>query len=294
MDVSNYNSSPNVDPIIQDLERYDLFKNVVELEAYGVTVVPPEKVATSPDFAPRLRDAIIAAFEKRGGGAVGDFRTANDLPQTGKSWDLLEEDDVFVEAATNPVVLALVRWLCGQSAIFGGDTWLLKGQGGGGLFLHSDSHGLPPGSGQIAHMCNASWILTDYDSKDDGPTVFVPGSHKYGRGVLEHERDIENSPFKPVPLIAKAGSLAIWSGATWHGSIPRTNSGLRITLVQNYFRTYMRVMREYEGQLSPQFLQKFPELERLIGKPLLPFADPREVDIERVLPAMFAGTDPYA
>jgi Phytanoyl-CoA dioxygenase (PhyH) len=296
MDIAKSGTSPNVDPLMGDLETYGLFKHVVELEAYGMTVVPPETLRSSPGFIDRLRGAIVHACEKRNDIVIGDPATApaSVVPKTRNGWDLLEEDEVFVEAAINPVVLTLVRWLCGQSAIFGGQTWIIKGAGGDALGLHSDSHGVPPGAGQIAHMCNASWICTDYESADDGPTVFIPGSHKYGRATLPHEANLAATHFKTFPLIAKAGSLAIWNGATWHGSVPRTKSGLRVTLVQNYFRPYMRTMRNYDGNVSPQLLQKYPELERAIGKPLYPYDNPQAPDGARVAPLMRAGTDPFA
>lgn len=145
------------------------------------------------------------------------------------------------------MLLDLVRWLCGGSAIFGGQTWILKGPDGAPLGIHSDSHGLPPGSGTIAHMCNASWLATDYASADDGPTVFVPGSHRYGRATLPHEGRLSETAFRAVPISGKAGSLAIWNGATWPGAAPRTTPGLRVTLVQNYFRTFMRTMINFRA-----------------------------------------------
>lgn len=296
MDIADYGTSPNVDPLMGDLETYGLFKHVVELEAYGMTLVPPETMRSSAGFIERLRGAIIRTCEKRNDIVIGDPATApaSVVPKTRNGWDVLEEDEAFVEAAINPVVLSLVRWLCGQSAILGGQTWIIKGADSGNLNLHSDSHGIPPGAGQIAHMCNASWICTDYESADDGPTIFVPGSHKYGRATLPHEADLANTPFKWFPLIAKAGSLAIWNGATWHASVPRTKAGLRVTLVQNYFRPYMRTMRNYAGNVSPQLLQKYPELERAIGKPLYPYDNPQAPDYSRVAPLKLAGTDPFA
>jgi hypothetical protein len=297
MDISEYGASPNADPIVADLGRYDLYKHVVELEAYGMTVVPPEKARSHPRFAQRLREAIIRTCEKRNSVTIGDPSTApaSAVAGAGNNWDLIEEDEVFVEAAINPVVLTLVRWLCGQSAIFGGQTWIIKPEGGEGLFLHSDSHGIPPGGGHIAHMCNASWLCTDYEGAGDGPTVFVPGSHKYGRATLPHESDLASTPFKTFPLIGKAGSIAVWNGATWHGATGRTNPGLRVTLAQVYFRPYMNMVARYSGRISPQLLQKYPELERAIGKPLYPFEDPkRGPDRDRVAPLMHAGTDPFA
>jgi hypothetical protein len=294
--ISDFGASETTDPIVRDLERYDLFRHVVELEAYGMTVVPPQTMRIGADFVERLRDAIIRACEKRNDITIGDWRTAAPPPEkvTKHSWDLLEEDEVFVEAAINPVQLALVRWLLGQSAIFSGHTWIIKGAENRSLSLHSDSHGIPPGAGQIAHMCNASWICTDYESADDGPTVFVPGSHKYGRATLPHEADLDSSPFKTFPLIAEAGSLAIWNGATWHASVPRKKPGLRITLVQNYMRSYMRPQHVYDGDVSPQLLQKYPELERIVGAPLYPYKNAQGPDRQRIAPFMRTGTDPFA
>ena len=110
---------------------------------------------------------------------------------------------------------------------------------------------------------------------------------------MPHEANLENTPFKFVPLIAKAGSLAIWNGATWHASEARTNPGLRVTLVQNYMRTYMRVQKNYETT-SPQLLKKYPELERVIGKSLYPYEDSHNPDYGRVGGMMRTGIDPFA
>lgn len=296
MHLWGYGASENADAVMRDIERYELFRHVVELEAYGVTVVPPEALRCEAGFIERLRAAIIRVCEKRSGVRFSDYEdgTPPAAKLTRNSWDLLEEDGVFVEAAINPVMLTLVRWLLGQSAIFSGQTWIIKGAESRSLGLHSDSHGIPPGAGQIAHMCNASWICTDYASEADGPTVFVPGSHKYGRATLPHEANLADTPFKTIPLVAEAGSLAIWNGATWHGSVPRTNRGLRVTLVQNYMRSYMRPQHVYDADTSPQLLQKYPELERVIGKPLYPYANPQAPEPARIAPFMRTGTDPYA
>ena len=295
MALADYGVYPAVDELMGEIGKFDLYEHIVELEAYGMTVVPPEKMQSSEGFIDRLRDAIVSACEQRNNIEIGDYRTAT--PPAKKtfrnSWDLLEEDEVFVEAAVNPVMLALVRWLLGQSALFSGQTWIIKGEGADGLGLHSDSHGIPPGAGQIAHMCNASWICTDYAGSEDGPTVFVPGSHHYGRATLPHEANLQDTPFKFVPLIAKAGSLAIWNGATWHASEKRTNAGLRITLVQNFMRSYMRVQHNYEST-SPQLLEKYPELARVIGKSLYPYDDAQNPSPERIMPFMKTGTDPFA
>lgn len=295
MDIAKLGTSPHVDALIEELEKYDLMKHAVELTAYGMTVVPKEKMGVSDDFAERLRNAILRTCERRNGVDIGDYREASlKAGETGKnSWRLLEEDDVFVEAAVNPRALALVRWLCGQSAYLAGHTWIIKPPTEHGLGLHSDAHGIPPGGGHIAHMCNGSWLCTDYDGPEDGPTVFVPGSHHYGRATLPHEARLDESPLPTVPLQGKAGSFAIWHGATWHGSLPRTTEGLRVTLVQVFMRLHMRPIHMWEGEVSDDLIERFPELERVLGVHLYPYGE-HNAHPERVGPFMHTGTDPFA
>lgn len=296
MSLSEHKMYPDVDVLMEQIEEFDLHRHVVELQAYGLTIVPPEKLRLSEEFIVRLRSAIIAACERRNSIQLGDLKTVEALPETANSngWDLLEEDDVFVEAATHPVCLTLVRWLLGQSAVLAGQSWIIKGKGAKALPLHNDNHGIPPGSGSIAHMCNTSWICTDYTGSADGPTVFVPGSHNYARATLPHESDLSQTPFKFLPLIAEAGSLAVWNGNIWHAAQPRTSPGFRVTLVQTYMRSYMRPQIDYSFKCPAELLANNPELERIVGKPLNPFADPRNPDPERIAAFMRAGTDPFA
>ena len=302
MDISEYGVSPNADPIVRNLEEYGLLQHAVELQAYGITVVPPEKMGVDDAFVERLRSAILGTCEKRSGVRIDDHTTDEpDLRKMGaRTWYLLHEDEAFAEAATNPRMLTLVRWLCGQSACLTAQTWIIKPpaenvEPNPRVGLHSDAHGIPPGGGHIAHVCNASWLCTDYAGPEDGPTVFVPGSHRYGRATLPHEASMtmgDNAPFPLVPLVGKAGSLAIWHGATWHGSTPRTNRGLRVTLVQVFMRMHMRPHHLWED-VPPSFLDKYPELKRVLGDPGYPFKESID-NMDGVMAFMNTGTDPYA
>ena len=57
--------------------------------------------------------------------------------------------------------------------------------------------------------------------------------------------------------------------------------------------TYMRVQHNYEST-SPQLLNKYPELARVIGKALYPYADSRNPEPTRIAPMMRSGTSPFA
>ncbi len=304
MDIAALQCSPAADAAVGEIRRYGLESNVVELAAYGFTVIPPEKTAAASDFVPRLRDAILRTHGARNDDPIDDYRTSELKAGHQNTWWLLEEDDVFVEAALNPVALAMARWMCGQSAILSGASWILKGANKavalGGyeqtdpLPLHNDTHAAPPPLPQYAQFCNTSWVLTDYSKTEDGPTVYVPGSHLFGRPPFPHEQQFtrEDNPFRIVPLNAPEGSLAVWHGATWHGAFPRSTPGLRVTLVLAWMRAYMQPIQDWR-EIDPEVVDRHPELTRLLGlEHLYPFKYGDEEG--RVEPLIAAGRDQFA
>ena len=107
MTISALATSPDTDAVMRELEKYDLVQHALELTAYGVTVVPPEKMGVDEDFVERLKTAILRTCERRNGLEIGDPETCtmrfSALNQ--RIWYLLKEDEVFIEAATNPSAL---------------------------------------------------------------------------------------------------------------------------------------------------------------------------------------------
>ena len=100
MDIPALQASPAADAAVGEIVRYGLERNVVELAAYGFTVIPPEKTAAAPDFVPRLRDAILRTHGARNDDPIDDYRTAELRAGFKNNWWLLEEDEAFVDAAS--------------------------------------------------------------------------------------------------------------------------------------------------------------------------------------------------
>lgn len=296
MTISELATSPDTDAVMSELEKYDLMQYALELTAYGVTVIPPDKMGVDQDFVDRLKNAILRTCERRNGIEIGDpdTNTMRFSVLNQRIWNLLKEDEVFIEAAVNPRALAIARWLLGRSAVLTGNNWIIKPRNREPLRLHSDAHGIPPGGGGIAHHANLSWLCTGYGGLDDGPTVFVPGSHLYGRATLPHEQEIDSTPFKTISLNAAAGSLAVWNGSTWHGAMPRDKMGLRVTLVQSYMRRHMRPIHNWSVEdFSAESRAKYPELENILTPSYYPWGDHDEHP-ERGAPFIHTGTSPYA
>ena len=279
MDIAERKAMPSLDSIMSDIERYGLAQNAVELMTYGFTVVSPANLEVTDAWIERLRNAMVAAYETRNDVSI-DFRTSS---ITAAFHDpFFDEDDVFIEAATNPAKQALVRLMLGQGAVLRNMLIILKGPTAEApddesalfhnlpLHVDQDVEGIPMGAGQICHRLNCTWICTDQADEADGPTLFVPASQHFGHRVLPHDTDVTNTPYPLVRLEAKAGSVVIWQGGTFHSALPRTRPGLRISLNQNYTRPYIqgRNASSYipnSPRLSPELLDRHPELRRVLG-----------------------------
>ena len=281
MNIAKQKTLPSLDSIMSDIERYELARNAVELMTYGFTVASPETLGVDDAWTERFRDATLAAYEKGNNVSVGDYRTST-ITADVSSAQLYDEDDVFIEAAINPAKLALVRLMLGQRAVLRTNTIILKGPADHApadyyfyqnVPLHTDNdvEGIPMGAGRICHRLNCMWICTDQVDEADGPTLLVPASQHVGHGVLPHDSDLANTPYPVVRLDARAGSVAMWQGGTFHSALPRTRTGLRVTLSENYTRHYIQgphARSHYVpnlGRLSPELLARHPELKRVLG-----------------------------
>ena len=295
MDLPNLGTNPELDDIMQRARELDIEENLLDLAMYGFTVVPPEKMGTA-ELVPRLREAILGVYERRSGHKIDDWQTYDGKIEKFQSWGWLLEDEAFLEAIHNPVYQTIGQFLTGKSGFLAGAAVILKSQQQEfDLPLHSDSHGVPPPWPSFATYANLSWLLTDYLSAEDGPTVLVPGSQRgrMPRGDESFAHIKEHDHIKPIPLEGAAGSLAVWNGAMWHGSVRRTIPGVRITLVNVWQRVYMRPIERVK-EISAEQLERWPDLPRLLGyERIYPYQD--EVSHpERIVPTIQAGRDQYA
>ncbi len=278
MNIPALENVPDADAIRLEARRLGIENHLLELHTYGVTIVPPEKVG-SPDLIEQLRDAILRVMAERHDLTVPDDWQTHSEPWGGKkAWCWLFEDEAFIQAALHPVGLCIARFMCGRNAVLQGTPAIIKTQGtpdrldlDGYMRLHTDTHGVPSPLPEWAQLVNVSWLLTDYTNAEDGPTVLVPGSHRFGRRPRTDEANWweEDAPVQPVPLVGRAGSLAIWHGSLWHGSRPRTNPGMRITLPFIYGRSYLQPIHTWSETVAvgdnAKLVEKYPELHDVLG-----------------------------
>lgn len=242
-----------------ELRQLGLDTHIAELAVQGYTIVPPEKVAP-PQYIGRLRDAVLAVSERRTGvkpdTETGSTHLAGAHPLGQFMRYVLFEDPVFEPVLTNPVLLGLITHLVGFDALLSLNDAMLKGPGGATLAIHNDNGDLiTPVYADQPQTANINLLLNDYEA-GSGTIAFLPGSHLFRRQPTPGEmRELAD---EMVPVIAPAGSAVIWPANTWHMAFPRTDPGLRLTLLYDFCRGHLQTQSPFRADVTPEILARNP------------------------------------
>ena len=242
-----------------ELRQLGLDTHIAELAVQGYTIVPPEKVAP-PQYIGQLRDAVLAISERRTGvkpdTETGSTHLAGTHPLGQFMRYVLFEDPVFEPVLTNPVLLGLITHMVGFDALLSLNDAMLKGPGGATLAVHNDNGDLiTPVYADQPQTANINLLLNDYEA-GSGTIAFLPGSHLFRRQPTPGEmRELAD---EMVPVIAPAGSAVIWPANTWHMAFPRTDPGLRLTLLYDFCRGHLQTQSPFRADVTPEILARNP------------------------------------
>jgi len=135
MKILDWETSESMPMLYRELQQLGLETNIAELDAFGFTVVPPEKVGP-PELARDAKSALEKIVEKRFGkpSEKGDsWSERNDIMRY-----ILWEDPIFEKLILNPAGLGLIQYLVGTNCIQSlCDGWV-KGPGKARTGIHCD------------------------------------------------------------------------------------------------------------------------------------------------------------
>jgi hypothetical protein len=254
--------------VLREITDLGLEQNAWELDTKGYTVLRPDQVGAA-DLITNVKDHALSIIEQQIGFRLDldeDQRFAGAPTPVGRGAFIplpILMDQMYEPALMNRAMLALVTYLLGESCILSSMSIALKVQAPEILELHTDNVGMPSPMAPYPQVANATWALTDY-SPENGATQFLPGSHRRYRQPCRAEAlDLSLA----VPVTAPAGSIIIWNGATWHGAVPRTNSGARLSLIMLFCRWYLMPQMMMRQLISEEAVTRNPpRFATLVGK----------------------------
>jgi hypothetical protein len=270
MQIGDWKATAELGEVYRAARELGLETNLAELEAFGFTIVEPEKAAP-PGFAQRMLDAVLELEAKEAPDTVDMMnRPQSERPVYGRSiFRLPAKHPVFAEAIVNPVALTLAKYLTGASNHIYNSAALLKRGKAGVTRMHCDSVGFSSPLPPYGATCNTSWILTDY-TRETGTFFIVPGSHRYCRqpGAMDLPKIMggPNDDELGIPVVAAPGSLFVFSGNLWHGTYPKEDEDLRVHCAIMYARNYVFPGESFADIPDELVKANGPEFARLVGR----------------------------
>jgi ectoine hydroxylase-related dioxygenase (phytanoyl-CoA dioxygenase family) len=269
MEIGDWKSVAGMAAVYRQAREFDLEPNIAELEAFGFTVIEPDKTGAPPDFAERLLESVMRIARQEDESAV-DLNQHADKPAYGRQlFHLLARDRLFIDAAMNPVVRTMGAYMLGLSMRMFSMVAFVKEGSARPTHMHTDSVGVPTPLPFYGSVCNISWILSEY-TPENGTLCMVPGSHRYCR----HPTELEQPKFMggamddamATPVIAKPGSIAVFTGNTWHGTYPKTTDTTRVHIATAFCRNYINPAENYDDLADEVVAEHGGEFARLIGR----------------------------
>jgi len=228
------------------------------LEEDGYCFVPD---VLEPEALADLRHAVDRACQEDD--AAGVARRYGPGGANQRLWALLNRGEAFVDVATHPLVLAVLRDYLGYHEILlsslaanianpGGDREIGR--------LHYDQGYLPVEYRSRVVAATVAFFLDDFTT-ENGATVIVPKSHRMGPPA-----DAGFAPRTPAQITGPAGGMAIWDGRLHHATgLNRTADQPRRAVLATYVAPFIRGQENWCRSLDRRLFERHPELALLTG-----------------------------
>jgi ectoine hydroxylase-related dioxygenase (phytanoyl-CoA dioxygenase family) len=214
-------------------------------------------------LAPARVAAVRAAVEQRYAreGARAGWEQPAVAPFVRRLCNLFSKGDLFVELATDPLVLEFAEMMIGRPV-----TWHAMNAHDplpGYQHPHQPIHADRQNWHDTPAYFNVLWAL-DEITAENGATRLVPGSHRRPFPATEVA-----DPFAAVPgevlATCPAGSAIMVHGDTWHGARANCSTGPRRMLHVGYTRPGGATQYEIAATLSPELRRRLAPLsDRLV------------------------------
>jgi ectoine hydroxylase-related dioxygenase (phytanoyl-CoA dioxygenase family) len=224
-------------------------------DANGYLVLPDVVDAA---WLEELRARIAELQQIEGEAAGAEVPTQQGVEMLG---DLLNKGEVFERMLQVPQVLAAANHVLPGDLKVCALNFRAARPGEGNQELHSD-YGTLRDDGSYK-LCNSIWLLDDF-TNENGATRLVPGSHRSGRLPADDMDDTHAPHPDQIVLNAKAGTVVVFNGHTWHGGTQNHTSNPRRAMTFAYARRDENQQFDVATNMSKEAYDRFSPAERFL------------------------------
>jgi hypothetical protein len=184
-----------------------------------------------PGWLEELREATGRLLREEGENAGGEFRKEAGSDRLA---NLVDKGECFERLVSHPLLLEAVEVVLGPDWKLSSLNYRAALPGDQGLQpLHCDMGLVPDSLGNA--VFNSIWMLDDFTA-ENGPTRFVPGSHKSGRIPQQVLADANAPHPDEMVALGKAGDVILTNAHMWHGGTANRTAAPRRSLHGFYVR----------------------------------------------------------
>lgn len=221
-----------------------------DLDHQGYLIIPglldtSQVQALRADILPRLQQQGRNSFEGLA---------------TRRLYSLIEKTLACNPLVEHPLVLALLDRLLQPNYLLSQLQAIEIGPGEAAQPLHHDDAFYPVPRPRTALGAATIWALDDFTA-ENGATVLIPGSHRWGDRLPSTEEQAQS-----MPALMPAGSLLFFLGTLWHGGGANRSQTGRLGITAQYCAPWCRQQENFSLSLSrPRVKACSPHIQRLLG-----------------------------
>lgn len=111
----------------------------------------------------------------------------------------------------------------------------------------------------------ATVFAVDDFTRDNGATLAIPGSHRWGEGRVPQAKD------ERIPAVMAAGSCILFLGNLWHGGGDNHSGADRLAITVQYCEPWARTQENYFLSVSRETVASVSEnIRRMLGYSIHP------------------------
>ncbi|BBZ11604.1 phytanoyl-CoA dioxygenase family protein [Mycobacterium branderi] len=183
--------------------------------------------------------------------------------RTQRIYSLLSRTRVCDRLVDHPRVLAVLDRLLMPNYLLSALQAINIQPGESAQLLHHDDGFYPVPRPRAPLAAATIWAIDDFTA-DNGATVLIPGSHRWGK-----RRPGRDDP--AMAVVMPAGSCVFFVGTLWHGGGANTSSRDRLAVTAQYCQPWLRPMEAYLLSVPREIARTVSDdIRRMLGYSIHP------------------------